>query len=152
MSPTQTSQHYHQIINQIMRIGHAVKRQGCVVFQAENLHPRQLQLLFFLAQATEPVCGGTLVEKLRITPGAVTQLTGGLVEQGLINRVNQSSDRRQVHYVLTPLAKNKLSLLKKKQQEKLMSSFMDLSEAELKTLLELLQRIGIKKESTGSES
>lgn len=147
-TPTQPS---HLIINQIMRIAHAVKRQGCVVFQAEQLHPRQLQTLFFLAQATEPVCGSTLVEKLRITPGAVTQLTGGLVEQGLINRVNLSEDRRQVHFVLTPLAKNKLSLLKKKQQEQLMSFFSDFSPAELVTLQELLQRIGIKKEPTSSE-
>lgn len=152
MFATSDAPQSHQVINQIMRIGHAVKRQGSVVFRAEHLHPRQLQVLFFLAQSRDPVCGATLAEKLRITPGAVTQLTGGLVEQGLLERVCLGSDRRQLHLLLTPFAKTKLSILRKKQRAQLANFFSDFSDSELKTLLGLLQRIGSKSEPVGSES
>ncbi len=132
----------HQILNQIMRISHAVKFMGCVVFKAEELHPRQLQVLFFLAQTKKPVCGSTLVQKLKITPGAVTQLVNSLVEKNLLERVHLGEDRRQVHLILTEEAKQKLSVLKQKQHEHLTKFFNDFSTAELETLLELLTRIG----------
>ncbi|HXV94676.1 MAG TPA: MarR family transcriptional regulator [Pseudonocardia sp.] len=71
-----------------------------------GLHPtdqRALQLLDELSG--EPVTAGLLAERLALTPGATTALVDRLVAAGLVERVRDLPDRRQVRVQLTSEAR-----------------------------------------------
>ncbi|MGA2157681.1 MAG: MarR family transcriptional regulator [Dehalococcoidia bacterium] len=104
---------------------------------------QQLRILFYLARKHDGVSVKDLAEKLNVTSGAVSQFMDALVEKKLVKREEDSNDRRLLSMKLTKQAKNNFADFKRCYFTTVSHAFDSLSDEELITLLELLNKIGV---------
>ena len=98
-------------------------------------------MLFFIARQNEEVAAKDLAEMLGVTPGAVTQFVDGLVDMGLVKREEDIMDRRIIRIKLTELARSKLEEFRKGYLASASQVFDILSDAEIKELVRLLDKV-----------
>jgi DNA-binding MarR family transcriptional regulator len=122
----------------IMRRVH--KGQG-FKFSVFILRPPQVRILFFITRQNEEVAIKDLAEMLGVTPGAVTQFLDGLVDIGLVRREEDIKDRRIMRIKLTELARSKLEEFRKAYLASASQVFDILSDAEIKELVRLLDKV-----------
>jgi len=103
--------------------------------RAEGLEPQQHQLLLAVRGIDRPNIGD-LAEYLMIRHHSAVGLIDRLEERGLVQRRRNGPDRRQVHVVLTPEGKERLSRLSAKHRAQLLRSGSGL----VQTLRDLLER------------
>jgi DNA-binding MarR family transcriptional regulator len=106
------------------------------------LRPPQVRILFFIAGQHEEVAVKDLVEMLNVTPGAVTQFVDALVKMDLVRREEDSKDRRIIRIKLTELARSKLEEFRKGYLASASRVFDILSDAEIKEMVRLLDKVG----------
>lgn len=63
----------------------------------------QYRVLTLLAE--RPAAASELADKLHVSRPSVTTVADGLVQRGLVERVNDTQDRRRVNHALTPAGK-----------------------------------------------
>jgi DNA-binding MarR family transcriptional regulator len=115
--------------------GHGVK------FSEFILRPPQVRMLFFIARQNEEVALKDLAEMLDVTPGAVTQVVDGLVDMNLVRREEDVKDRRIIRIKLTELARSKLEEFREGYLASANQVFDILSDAEIKELVRLLDKV-----------
>jgi DNA-binding MarR family transcriptional regulator len=106
--------------------------------RSEGLEPQQHQLLL-ATRASADLSGptiGELAEQLRIRHHSAVGLADRLVQRGLVERVRDGDDRRQVRIRLTPAGENILARLSSVHRTELLKSGPLLVES----LAALLQR------------
>jgi len=121
-------------------------------FSAFILRPPQVRILFFIARQNEEVAVKDLAEMLSVTPGAVTQFVDGLVEMDLVRREEDARDRRIIRIKLTELARSKLDEFRKGYLKAASRVFDVLSDAEIKELVRLLDKVDtnpVRREAEG---
>lgn len=118
-----------------------VHRSQAVRFSEFKLSSPQIRILFFIARRGKATAVKDLAEMLRVTPGAITQFVDGLVEMGLVRREEDPKDRRIIRIKLTELAKIKLEELRKGYLVSASQVFDVLTDAEVKELLRLLDKV-----------
>lgn len=111
-------------------------------FAGADLTPTQLELLFVLAHSERAVTPGAAAVRLGITPGAVTQLVEGLRAAGLVESSPNPDDRRSRILHLTTAHRQSVAAFERSVVERLLPRFAPLGDAELRTLAELMARIG----------
>ena len=72
-----------------------------------GLSPAKYQALDALVRAGEPLALSELAGKLRCVRSNITQLADRLEADGLVQRVDDVSDRRAIRAVLTPLGEER---------------------------------------------
>ena len=111
-----------------------------VPFRGLQLSRSQLEALFLIAHRSTPVSPGLLARKLKLTPGAVTQLLDGLRQAGLVDQQPHPSDARSRVLTLTGDAGSQVNEFERHMVKELADEFSDLDDAELATLAHLLAR------------
>ncbi|MGD0354007.1 MAG: MarR family transcriptional regulator [Dehalococcoidia bacterium] len=104
---------------------------------------QQVRILFYLARKHDGVSVKELAEKLNVTSGAVSQFMDVLVEKNLVKREEDLNDRRLLRMRLTKQAKSKFADFKRYYFATVSRTFDSLSDEEIVTLLELLNKIGV---------
>jgi DNA-binding MarR family transcriptional regulator len=116
-----------------MHVGHP--------FGELTLGKPQIGILFSLARDKNGLSVKELAEKLNVTSGAITQFIDGLVEKKLVNREEDSKDRRIMKILLTKNAEDKFKDFKKNYFKSVSPLFDNLKDAEITQLITLLNKI-----------
>lgn len=85
-----------------------------------------------------------LAELLRVTSGAATQHIDALEKAGLLVREMNANDRREVVVRITKKGKNVYQEIRSTKARILNEVFQQLSDKELRTLVELLEKVSRK--------
>lgn len=127
----------------VMKSFHA--HQG-IPFGEFKLSRPQVMVLFFVFRQKDGATGKDLAKFLNVTSGAVTQFIDVLVKKKLLQREEDSKDRRILRIRLTSMAQEKFASFKKSYYKSMGPAFKGLSEAEIEQLAILIQKIKTVKE------
>jgi DNA-binding MarR family transcriptional regulator len=101
-----------------------------------------MEALMLLHEAVEPLTMSALAEALGMTPSSASQLVERLARLGLVERLREEDDRRVVRVVVTTGARRKFDAMVRVRLRALGQLTAALSDTELRTLVELLQKLG----------
>lgn len=96
----------------------------------------QFSALKFLNNNHESTVGDVAVY-LNLSKSSATQLIERLVKVNLVERTNDSDDRRIVRLIITPLGEQEIINLKKKFMDKMSKIFSKIPEEDLKELVRI---------------
>ena len=102
----------------------------------------QMEAMMLLHEAAESLTMGELADALGMTPSSASQLVERLVRLGLVERLREEDDRRVVRVVVTTGARRKFDAMLRVRLRALEQLTAALSDPELRTLVELLQKLG----------
>jgi DNA-binding MarR family transcriptional regulator len=102
----------------------------------------QMEAMMLLHEAAEALTMGELADALGMTPSSASQLVERLVRLGLVERLREEDDRRVVRVVVTTGTKRKFDAMVRVRLRALEHLTAALSDSELRTLVELLQKLG----------
>ncbi len=105
-----------------------------------NLSPAQVGILMAL-QRHEPCSGRELADDLDISRSAVTQMLEGLLEQGYVDRQEDSDDRRINSLALSNTGKQLVQELEKIRKQFFDRLTCELDDQELVQLISLNQKL-----------
>lgn len=128
------------ILQQIADIGRQMAGERSRPFGEHRLSRNQVEALFVLAHSPGPVTSGALADALTVTPGAVTQLVGGLREQQLVETAPDAADGRVRVIRLTDHARAQVDVFERAAVERLAPVFDGLDDRELAQLAALLSK------------
>ena len=111
-------------------------------FASLMLTSSQLEALFVLTHAAEPITPSALAQRLGVTAGAVTQLLDGVKRAGLVEQVAHPDDARSRVIRLTASARAEVDIFEAGVVAEMRPHFTDLSTSELNQLAALLGRVG----------
>jgi len=126
------------LLQNMEAIGKAMMSRKVEALQADMPTHAQLGVLL-MVNYQGPHSIKSLAEKFRMTSSAATQLVNGLVNSGLLSRVEDKEDRRKICVEMTPKGKRVIEATKKQREKNMLQIFAPLSDAEL-TQLEKIQR------------
>ena len=112
-------------------------------FAALMLTSSQLEALFLLSHAAEPVTPGLIAQRLGITAGAVTQLVDRLREAGLVEQAPHPQDARSRVIRLSSIARAEVDVFEGGVIAEMRRHFGGLSDADIVQLGALLSRVGV---------
>lgn len=102
----------------------------------------QLDILFVIAHAQEPVTPGHLAATLRVTPGAITQTVEQLRRGGLVEQSISDKDGRARVLALTESSRDDVEAFEAAAVARLSPLFAALSNEELAVLVSTLTKVG----------
>ena len=101
----------------------------------------RFDVLAALDRAAAPVTMTELSEKLLVSNGNVTGLIARLVDDGLVARQADESDRRTQRVSLTSTGKRAFAAMAKQHESLVDRIFADVSDAEMERLLKLVTKL-----------
>lgn len=105
-----------------------------------GITPPRVMLMWLLSRSGEPTMG-EIAQSLELTPRAITRLTDGLVQEGLVERLPESSDKRVFRLRLTASGKKRFKALEPKLQKDLEALFAGLDKKEIRELIRLSEKL-----------
>ncbi|PVV82728.1 MarR family winged helix-turn-helix transcriptional regulator [Dehalogenimonas alkenigignens] len=131
-------------IEQLMEKLHSLKRlmtpEGHGPSCHQELAPSQW-LVLHLVSHQEGIGIKDLASHLGITSSAATQVVNGLVNKGFLVRQASPDDRRALCLSLPEKGRRRVEAAKKQRLERIASIFKALSEEELRTFIDLADRV-----------
>lgn len=103
----------------------------------------QMELLFTLKHL-QPTSPKQLGKEMQLSPGAISQLLDGLVEQGLVDRQDDPSDRRAQTISISKIGVEKLREISEKRNKILQGALKELTTEELAILLKVQEKLTSK--------
>jgi len=79
----------------------ALERNRVLIAQEHGLSASELRAMFYIGEVLR-VTPKDLADHMEMTTGAITAISGRLVELGLLHRVDHPRDRRSLYLQLTP--------------------------------------------------
>lgn len=119
-----------EVFDLMGRTKRTMKGRFHTVLDKLELSPTELELLMTI-QDFQPISHKALAERLRLTPGAVSQLLDAPDRGGYIVRSSKPSDRRVSYLSISRTGSRKLEEFKKMRQQMLSEAFAVLSDEEL---------------------
>jgi DNA-binding MarR family transcriptional regulator len=110
------------------------------VVEGHAISRTQLELLFTI-HVSQPTTAKDLAQKLQLTAGAISQLVEELVEQGLIERETDASDRRRQVLRASANGDKLIKAFDKRRRDIMNRVIQDLSDEELLTWLKIQKQI-----------
>ena len=110
-------------------------------FARHNLSKGRFQILMHLKRKEGPLSPAELAENCGVTRATVTGLVDTLEHAGLVERVQDSADRRSVQVRLTPAGDAHLDQMLPDHYRRLEGVMAGLTKDELKVFVELLGKI-----------
>jgi DNA-binding MarR family transcriptional regulator len=110
------------------------------VVEGHAISRTQLELLFTIYHL-QPTTAKNLAAKLHLTPGAISQLVEELMEQSLIQRETDPSDRRKQVISLTAEGSAVIKTFEKRRHGVMNKVIENLSDEELVTWLKIQKHI-----------
>jgi DNA-binding MarR family transcriptional regulator len=140
-------------------IGFLVKRCGALMtqiaerhFESTNVSFTQWTTLMTLTKSAEPISATQLSNYCGHDMGALTRVVDELERRGLVRRERSRRDRRAVEIVITPAGRRQAESAKRAIVELLNELVAPYSEAELVTLIELMQRMLVRLQDKAATS
>lgn len=93
----------HCLMAALLEAARNVQQRLEQALEAVALTPAKYQALAVLVEAGTPLALGELAGRLNCVKSNVTQLVDRLESDGLVRRVDDVSDRRAIHAIVTPL-------------------------------------------------
>jgi len=106
----------------------------------QDISPSQMELLVAVKHM-QPVSVKDIAARMRLTPGAVTQLIEGLVTKGYVERQADTQDRRVTHISLADEGATKLRELWEHRKAGLRRIMETLDSEELNALIHVQEKI-----------
>lgn len=110
------------------------------IVEGHAISRTQLELLFSIYHL-QPTTAKQLAQKLHLTPGAISQLVDELMEQALIQREVDPSDRRRQVISLSSEGTTVVKTFEKRRHDVMNKVIENLSDAELVTWLKIQKHI-----------
>lgn len=129
------------VLESIVTLSRALANPRSTPFGETVLTRTQLEILFMLAHAKEPVTPGQLAATLKVTPGAITQTMDQLRNQALVEQSTSDLDGRVRVWKLTATASAQVAAFENATITRAASWFQNLSAEELEQLATLLSRV-----------
>jgi hypothetical protein len=105
-----------------------------------GITPPRVMLMWVLSRSSEPTMG-EIAQSLDLTPRAITRLTDGLVQEGLVERIPEASDKRVFRLRLTSSGKKRFKALEPKLQRDFEALFAGLDKKEVRELIRLSEKL-----------
>lgn len=131
------------VLEAVVGLSRALASPRTTPFGDAVLTRTQLEILFVLAHADEPVTPGRLASTLRVTPGAITQTMDQLRELALVEQSASDIDGRVRVWRLTVAAAVQVAAFESAAVVRVAPWFAGLSGADLDMLAELLSRVEV---------
>lgn len=135
------SAHIGTVLESIVMLSRALANPRSSPFGDTVLTRTQLEILFVLAHAEEPITPGQLAATLQVTPGAITQTMHQLRNQALVEQSSSDSDGRVRVWKLTASAREQVAGFEYATIARMAPWFQALSAGELDQLSTLLSRV-----------
>lgn len=132
------------VLERIVGMSQALARPRTTPFGDAALTRTQMDILFILAHAAEPVASGSLAGALRMTPGAITQTVDQLIDLGLVERAVSQGDRRARVLRLTVQARSQVESFEADTVIRVAPWFEALDADDLAHLVSLLARVVVR--------
>lgn len=142
-------QHSDEIFEAMSRIYRSFQHGYSPLMMKHQWGAGTFRTLLELASQDQGASVKELAEAAGITSGAMSQMVEHLHGKGLVERLEDPTDRRVVRVRMTKVAKEKLGGFKKSQNERLTKVFEDLSDAEIEKLAELISRLKLEEGGWG---
>lgn len=110
------------------------------IVEGHAISRTQLELLFTIYHL-QPTTAKQLAAKLHLTPGAISQLVEELMEQSLIQRETDSTDRRRQVISLSTEGTAVVKTFEKRRHDVMNKVIENLTDAELVTWLKIQKHI-----------
>lgn len=124
----------------LLRVGDQLDNRLSRLFREHGLTLSRFNILRNLSLAERPLTCGEIGERMVQMVPAITSLVDHLEEQGLVERQRSCEDRRIVHIQITKRGREVSDALLEPLAELEKSLLKRLTRAELKTLIELLEK------------
>ena len=125
----------------IGRVTHLFSRWLAGTLSEEvGLTPPRIMLMWLLSRFREPTMG-EIASALDLTPRAITRLVDGLVGEGLVERVADSTDGRVFRIRLTPAGRRRFNSLEPKLRGHFVELFADFDKSEIRELIRLSEKL-----------
>jgi DNA-binding MarR family transcriptional regulator len=121
----------------LKRVVSALSADLMEVFSGLNVTLPQLRVLHLIRKEGR-VSGRQLARELNVSPGAVVQLCDRLQEQGYLERVPDTDDRRVTWFQLTETARTLFEEVLAVRRSRLAPALASLSESDVETLTRIL--------------
>lgn len=138
--PRARAERIDSVLVPLVRLGRAVQRAQRMPFEGRVRGRTDLEALFLLAHAVEPITPKRLAEELDVTPGAVTQLVDRLRADGILEQHPHPADARSRIVRLTADAEREVAVYEREVIDTVAPAFAGLDDAELGLLAGLLAR------------
>jgi DNA-binding MarR family transcriptional regulator len=129
-----------QVIVALRRVIRAIDLQSRALVQRCGITGPQLIVLREIASHAAPTAG-ELARAVSLSPATVTGILDRLESRGLVRRVRDTRDRRQVRVETTPSAVALMATAPPLLQEHFMAGFSHLADWEQSQILAALQRL-----------
>ena len=130
-----------ELIERMMSVMRKVRHDSIPTGPA--LSPPQAHLLHSITMRKDGATVSELAERMGVTPGAITQFVNGLVEQDLVVRESDPTDRRVVRLNLTPKARVQFEKLRREYLESAAQAYDVLSIKDIRTLNTIFAKIDV---------
>jgi len=115
-----------------------LRSEALAAFGSVTVH--QMGVLRILVEEG-PLTMNQLAERTGTGPSAITQLVDRLTQHDLVERTSDPSDRRVQRIVITTLAADTVKRFKTARRDSFTNLLVPLSDAELQTFVELLEKM-----------
>jgi len=132
-----------RVLESIVTLSRALARPRMTPFGDVVLTRTQLDILFVLAHATEPVAPGRLAATVKVTPGAITQTMDQLRDQHLVEQSPSDFNGRVRVWRLTDATATQVAAFEAATVLRTTPWFTALSPDELETLAALISRVEV---------
>jgi DNA-binding MarR family transcriptional regulator len=120
------------------------KKAQKLLLDREGLTIQTHSILMALDNLPQPVKVSDVANWLDRNPNAISMRIDNMEKEELVTRVRDEHDHRAVSLVMTPKGKQLFDRANKQAWKLFQEFFVDLSEDELKTLCDLLERVRLK--------
>ncbi len=131
------------VLESIITLSRALATPRATPFGDAVLTRTQLEILFILARAAEPVTPGRLAATVKVTPGAITQTMDQLRDQRLVEQSSSDLDGRVRVWRLTDDATTQVAAFEAATVLRTAPWFAALAADELDTLAALISRVEV---------
>lgn len=131
------------LIEKLTRTIHNINAAQSFPFGDCLLSKQQIMIVFFIYDHKSEASVKEIAKFLHVTSGAVTQFVDSLVDNKIVKREENSSDRRSVNIKLTADTEKQFTNFRKKYFASASKSFAAINDQELKQFIDLVEKIKV---------
>jgi DNA-binding MarR family transcriptional regulator len=144
--PPATKQNRRSLVAQLMQTMMAMGRMGQAgdrgkLLQKHGFSVPQMPMLFNISMREKGISIKEIATSLNITSSAATQLVQTLLRREILQKVQDSSDKRAVRISFTAYGKKEFAAMQKGMFAQMEESFSAVPDAELQEMIEVFQKI-----------
>lgn len=134
----------HETVLNVVHTANTLAALGSRLFRQFDLTEAQFNALFSLKYKNVKITQSDLGKRLVVTRASITSVLDKLQEKGLVERMVVPGNRRIHHVELTVKGRRLIDKIEPHYRKALQSVLSDLTEAECRELIGLLERVRVR--------